>query len=427
MEKNKILEKIYELNDYSKLIERQRSCLDSDLHTLKTIINESKDDNIQSNKVIDYLAEKLETSICLKLVPKSINSEMFSTITTVTLINQLKTMCDIDPIIYEKAKVILENEASTKLESIRLIKALLKHGKSVDDHLNSIMLNYLNKNSNSFFDFVSDKTVEQTSISNCYLLNKYFKCVNLCFEKKSPPMDMNDFMESRLNDVIDSDVTYKSAQLSSNDLIYSNLYAKTLQYVVYLTICSKNDLDSIRLEKVKKRILMSDEDDTDDEIEFKPDLIYSGQIDDTQQIEFNLLCLETFLAKRHRTQFAQYLFEFNLNPNRMFLKLASSICFDCELVVEWLISNETKFLVYFLKYLKFLANDLNQFKLVNLEKLVEFSRASTKPNSLAYMSINNLFEFLSSIHAKLNSLKRSFPYNCEPLLKLLLNINNFNK
>ncbi len=51
------------------------------------------------------------------------------------------------------------------------------------------------------------------------------------------------------------------------------------------------------------------------------------------------------------------------------MKLMASISFDYEIILNWLIENQTNFLVYFLKYLKYLLNDLKNGKKNDIEIL----------------------------------------------------------
>ena len=149
------------------------------------------------------------------------------------------------------------------------------------------------------------------------------------------------------------------------------------------------------------------------------DLIYSA-CDDDSAIDFNLSCLnyQLSLAVRdtHDTQrkeedesrvsFRQLFAQSSgaLNYKRLFYRLAASISFDAQLVVDWLISNETNCLVYLVKFLKLLLNELQN------------DTALVKQNEDCLVRVVRLLEELC---AKIKRIKTHFPYNCEPLIKLL--------
>ena len=45
------------------------------------------------------------------------------------------------------------------------------------------------------------------------------------------------------------------------------------------------------------------------------------------------------------------------------------ISFDYEVIINWLIENQTNFLIYIVKYLKYLNNETDQFKFLNIQKI----------------------------------------------------------
>ncbi len=45
------------------------------------------------------------------------------------------------------------------------------------------------------------------------------------------------------------------------------------------------------------------------------------------------------------------------------------ISFDYEVIINWLIENQTNFLTYIVKYLKYLNNETDQFKFLNIQKI----------------------------------------------------------
>ena len=120
----------------------------------------------------------------------------------------------------------------------------------------------------------------------------------------------------------------------------------------------------------------------------------------------------------------------DLDANYLFLKLLASIKFDYQVFIDWLISNETNFLEYFLFYLKFSVK-YNQTDLlfegisqdfILFCKYINVTLPKNEKNK-NYESREFLKEkyinFLKELNTKLNLLKSVFPYNCKPLLNLL--------
>lgn len=126
---------------------------------------------------------------------------------------------------------------------------------------------------------------------------------------------------------------------------------------------------------------------------------------DTLRIEFNLVSLNIvknladndYLREENERETLKEL----LNPHKLFGCLMKSVNFDCDLLVDWLISNETQFLEYFMRYLKYFQNNYSLFN----DNLNEIKKL--------FIKLNN----------KIKKSEKHFPYNCKPLLKLLDRIN----
>ncbi|RNA33834.1 hypothetical protein BpHYR1_031144 [Brachionus plicatilis] len=84
------------------------------------------------------------------------------------------------------------------------------------------------------------------------------------------------------------------------------------------------------------------------------------------------------------------------------LKQRINVRFDYQVLVDWLISNETNFLEYF----------INQAILLILRE----SQSVIKMESSEKLNFDQMFEALKIVENKMRQFKRSFPYNCEPLL-----------
>jgi hypothetical protein len=129
--------------------------------------------------------------------------------------------------------------------------------------------------------------------------------------------------------------------------------------------------------------------------------IYLAQ--DTLRIEFNLKSLNTIRNLCESESLKEITDKERLknllNPHKLFGYLIKSINFDCVLLVDWLISNETQFLEYLMRYLKYFQNNYDSYG-DNLD-------------------FNDIKTLLTSLSSKIKQSERHFPYNCKPLIKLL--------
>lgn len=399
------LDRLFKLSELKQSLEdRKQPFTISDLQQVQNL--ETK------NQLVEYLADKLKSDILLRMNEMSDERILSSTSILPSLIKSGKfNQPEIQLKVMEQQ--VVKNHDKDRLNTILVVKAILKHSNPTENVF-SIIEEYLRTRVNPIETILSSpKNID------FYLLNKYFRCVKLCLIRES--FNTNALFETTLNRLIESHADLASLETRPfENLATKHAVVNLLELVVYLSIYSTDDLAPDRLDLLKS-ILVSRQ--SNDE-HFRPDIIYSDVVDDSQQIEFNLTCLERRLLVLNKNQpqtitnTARFLFDFYLHPTRLFWKLvSSSVGFDCELVVEWLISSETKFLVYFLKFLKYLYADL---LLLNENRLEYLERSLSRTND--HNSSAKLVSFLADVNAKLSSLKRSFPYNCTPLLKLLANI-----
>lgn len=153
-------------------------------------------------------------------------------------------------------------------------------------------------------------------------------------------------------------------------------------------------------------------------------------LDDDVIINYNLSCLVKQTMFEKSSQDIE-LFEFELNMHVLFVKLLASISFDHQILLDWLITNETNFLVYLVKYLKSLNHELSSgrkkllklFSKTNENRLKSFDESLAGKNhgdiSIGEFYLRKSFKTLIDLTKKIKKVKRSFPYNCSPLIKLL--------
>lgn len=102
---------------------------------------------------------------------------------------------------------------------------------------------------------------------------------------------------------------------------------------------------------------------------------------------------------------------FLASPHFLFVSLLQNLGFDSSVLLDWLTSNETQFLLYFLKYLKYTTRTYDNFCAV----------CYSVPDINSKLATFNVFEKLRQSIEKLRS-KNLFPYNVSPLLKVMLSV-----
>ncbi|XP_078483586.1 uncharacterized protein LOC100181817 [Ciona intestinalis] len=118
-------------------------------------------------------------------------------------------------------------------------------------------------------------------------------------------------------------------------------------------------------------------------------------------MEFLLLHLQTFIKC---VQFEPYLFD----PHEAFISLQIKLSFDFSILLDWLMSNETDFLLYFVKYLKYLQT--------SPERFCDSCKIMGHAKHQVLNELSNLKLCIAKLH-----MKELFPYNPQPLIKNLEN------
>lgn len=270
------------------------------------------------------------------------------------------------------------------------------------------------------------------------------------------------FDKIRIDDILNRKLESNEPFNASNLAIEFHVQSIILLIKLMINVQNKTMFDEIQLSETEslraslEKILL----DTGSikYIASKFDMIFLSQ--DDYLIDFNLNCLliEIHIDETQQSMdtFPNSLFKFHLNSNILVIKLLISISFDYQILIDWLITNETNFLLYFVKYLKCLHNQLIRHDL-SFGKLIEHLESHNKSLldnfSLFLLNYNNLntrsidrteksllqckenqpkkqldefeiyfwrlVETLRELNQKIKLLKSSFPYNCQPLIRLL--------
>jgi len=99
------------------------------------------------------------------------------------------------------------------------------------------------------------------------------------------------------------------------------------------------------------------------------------------------------------------------SPNELFIRFSSSILYDASVLLDWLTSNETEFLLFLIKFLKFILTYPNDLK----ETCKTLQRTSDDFTN-CLQRFKSMIESLFCSIEKLTS-KNLFPYNISPLMR----------
>ena len=425
------------ISKFLNQIKQQTTCEKGDLIKFLEICNLFK---IEQNNVIVYLLIKSNEVLALKY------KDYLNDFLTLPGRNSLELKLQLNGLIYmlksrrdrfsnnlmiQVNKAISsysQNKMADQLDILQLIKLIWKKSNLIEDNLikeeclvNSIKL---------FSTFIEQKSLLLNQNGLYYDLNVANKCIKgVDFLLKSLEthdkysesiqLQIEQFYFNFYTYLLKSDLFNNQTNLEAgNDIIFNCIYSRSIVILcrVYFYLIDRSN--SVQLEE---NFLFS-----------KIDILFVN-LDDDLIIEFNLNCLQNQLKHGN-----QSIFEFDLNSHVLFVKLIASVSFDYQVLIDWLISNETKFLAYLVRYLKHLTCEMQTFKLVNLNrilgelntcKFIKFNQILNK-NFEQSMQTNLLYEsfqLLSQLNKKIKKLKRNFPYNCEPLIRILDKLLDLNK
>lgn len=356
---------------------------------------------INENQIIKYLFHKLTSLIALNYKPFIIEIESIdlkivgftALISTDKLnpkpletINQLNEFLELDFNILK----------GSHLNLIKSIKTILKTNSNLTQQFQTNSTEYLLK------VFTTEFIATSFNYKQLYLGNKLIKCILL-------------YLKSFENIHFTSQVLKICAESNVLNSIANNeyLHAKMITFIIELSFKSDQNIEL-------------------NEVCSKLDLIFTS-LDDDLLIDFNLICLQ-----QQQLKTKSQLFEFDLNSHVLFVKLMASVTFDYEVLINWLCDNETNFLIYFVKYLKYLINELNINRLDNINRLFSNDKQfeifhsvlgdEIEPKKKPFIGkyyLNRTLTLLIELKDKIKRLNNHFGYNINPLIKLLEQISLF--
>jgi hypothetical protein len=266
------------------------------------------------------------------------------------------------------------------------------------------------------FNFKSDHQVHYKRyfiwkyLKFLYLLNKNLAISLRNGEQSELSIDLN-LCLSRLFEEIHRDFDKSGIKHQLNYEILSKYLVVYIQNL-NLRLLKKEENVANHYETMKSRL-----------VETNIDFIF--KCDDATIIQFLNECLKL------NNKLSSYVIK-DLDANYLFLKLLISIKFDFQVFIDWLISNETDFLEYFLFYLKFSVkyNEARKNVLLNgfykdLIVFGEYMQVKLTDLESEMDFVKKYVKFLNDLNIKLNRLKNVFPYNSKPLLNLLKNYLDF--
>jgi hypothetical protein len=326
--------------------------------------------------------------------------------------NLLKLLCNLTAAFKQDSSDIYK--VINRLLFLKTVFKNLSKFAPCDDWLSPLM-----DNSVDYMDsVVLDKVLLRhlvPSYSVIYLMNKYLRCISCLWLDEASGVNLDYVVRREVS--LTTCLTFLLDEFERIEgLNDQTLTFRTLMMIMKLLVNLKDDYSAF--EDNFKKIHNAFNTKTEPSC-FKLSLIYDPQQDDDLIVDFNLLCLNILLKRMHlNVKFLSQLFDAELNVHRLFINMLDKfVSFKYETIIDWLISNETNFLLYFLRYVKFLCNDLELCGLDNLNRAL--GQLNTGKPLLSQIELKTVTQFLTEILGKLKKLKKSFPYNCEPLIKAL--------
>jgi hypothetical protein len=252
------------------------------------------------------------------------------------------------------------------------------------------------------------------------MMSKLIKCIKLSFScaisTKLSKEKFDRYSRRIFISLINSEIFKLESPITHSDLFrsfYFKLTVFTWEMFFHLSVTEMSQYENIIKEKTLKNL----------------DNIFTV-LDDELLMDFNMTCLHN---QRDPDKASFKFFEFDLNIHVLFVKLLASVSFDYQILLDWLISNEITFLRYFVSYLKCLNHELTTSGTINLQKIFNseenrsnfnnFNRSlgnkSAGSTSVGWFYLSSALKCLTDLDRKIKKVKRSFPYDCEPLIKLL--------
>ncbi len=349
------------------------------------------DYEIASNKILAYFQANVEStiklSVLIQLSKSDEASEFFLTNNFADVLNASMNSTDVSLSVNIVPVLIL-------------IKRLMKkHSIKSEQQLEQIR---------AFLHVDLIKNMNSTDSKKKYCLLKYMRCMQIFNQIKSNRDDKID-LEEFIRVLFDQTKWLFALNLNTNEQTTTDINAYldrelTANFCIFLLdlINFYYPLATDKLHIVSCLAII-------ERMVNNFDFIYKLQ-DDTM-IKFNLACLRLYKSLGTHLDY--------MNPNLCFLKLLLIIKFNVQLVVDWLISNETCFLEYFVYYLKYLNKNKCQMPTQVLLSSLVFSQDLAIDQNDSDFYIRRVYAFLTELCTKVTLFKKLFPYNCNPLLNLL--------
>ena len=384
---------------------------DDDLEFLISLINEKKKQHVLVEYKLDRIFVKLnvlkhEKKIIVNLESVENRDLIISSKIGVLRLENYKIKNDLNP---EIDCILLNSFHENNLNYIVLMKKLLK-SNDFRLFMNTLRINLLDRVLE--FNFTNDRVFYKR-----YFIWKYLKFLYLL--NKNTAMSFRNGEEGELGFELSPCLSRLFEEILAN--FDSNAVIQQLNFeilskflVIYIqtlniSLLKKEQNIADKYELIKSRLVESN-------------LNFIFKCEDATIVEFLNECLK--LNNKLSPNIIK-----DLDANFLFLKLLISIKFDFQVFIDWLISNETNFLEYFLFYLKFSVKFNERQKnvlfngfskdLILFREYIKVKLTDLEDEKDFEYFIKKYLKFLNDLNIKLNRLKNVFPYNAKPLLKLL--------
>jgi hypothetical protein len=377
-----------------------------------SVLNKIENRNIFFNRIQELLdrtlAKNEEKQIVIDLITNSLNlllKEKFRE-------NSIESN-ELDLIVKFVGSITLRQSFDQRLNTshinvLLLVKNILKNTEksnekgSKDHSLLSLM---------EFLDLMLQDSaiLNYKNLTTSYFLNKYLRCIDLIQH-----LDLSgQLLSKKRDDLLNKCLSFFVLNFEQVENLKDKTLNLRIMFQLLKILCTGNINKDDDLERV---FFVNDSSSK----QIKLFEMYKTNQDDDLVIEFNLFCLNTEIKLNQISchRFVKSLFDsYLLNAHFLFFYFLSEfVQFNCETCIEWLLSNETNFLLYFLRYLKYLAKDFESthVKAILGKILTELNNVSAQD-----LHLTQFLMFMNALLKKIKQLKKSFPYNCEPLIRVL--------
>ncbi|XP_077976019.1 uncharacterized protein LOC120341018 isoform X1 [Styela clava] len=309
---------------------------------------------------------------------------------------------------------LFNSETDIKILTLKIFKSLLSVKES------EIVRFKLLQNINLFDGF--SKTVKSFRARGLFwnFLRELLPFYNIHDNYDLVPTSASKFILEEIRYINVEDITLRNFK---GDLLGGARFSPAIVNLVLncvTWVCKSDDsnCDDVILVNLRKLQLLITHKDASSATISTQIIIVCFMEDDEGLVDFLLLQLELYCICQQRIASSIMKESFIFNPFELFLEVMDALSYDSSILLDWLLSNETKFLQYFIRYLRILESSWKDFIKACNNKDDKTPKSSTSNGMRTCdCSISTLIKLKTSIKNLAES--NLFPYCPTPLLKRL--------